>query len=263
MSVERIPPFRKRNFLGRAARNLTRWLSIDYFRSMKRRIWVLEQTIDMLLSSPAFVPDDATGFNGQAGRKRIFQSLARELPFDCLVETGTFVGNTSGWMHHVSRLPVFSSEINPRFHLLARKRLAAFHGIQLEHSNSADFLAKLAASPLKDQFVFFYLDAHWYQDLPLAAELNIISESWRRFVIMVDDFEVPRDGGYGFDDYGFGRSLTVGTFASLFERLSLATYFPTLPFELETGARSGCVVLGRKDSEEARILDRLDGLSRY
>jgi len=263
VSVDRIPPSRKKSFVARAGRNLTRWLSIDYFRSMKRRIWVLEQTMDTLLSSPAFVPDDATGFNGQAGRKRIFEALARELRFDCLVETGTFLGNTAGWMHHVSRLPVFSSEINPRFHLLARKRLAPFHGIQLELSHSVDFLAKLAASPLKDKLVFFYLDAHWYRDLPLATELRIISDGWRRFVIMVDDFEVPRDEGYGFDDYGFGRSLTVGAFRSHFERLSLATYFPTLPFELETGARSGCVVLGRKDSEEARVLDRLDGLCRY
>lgn len=263
VSVDRIPPFRKKNFLARVARNLTRWLSIDYFRSMKRRIWVLEQTVDMLLSSPAFDPDDATGFNGQAGRKRIFESLVRELRFDCFVETGTFVGNTAGWMHHVSKLPVFSSEINPRLHLLARKRLTSFRGIQLELSNSVDFLAKLAASPLKEKFVFFYLDAHWYKNLPLAAELNIISDGWRRFVIMVDDFEVPRDEGYGFDDYGFGRSLTVGTFRPLFERLSLATYFPTLPFVLETGARSGCVVLVRKDSEEARVLDRLDDLSRY
>ena len=262
MSVDPVPPFRKKSLLARTARNLTRWLSIGYFSSLKRRIWVLEQTLDTLLSSPTYVPDAAAGFNGQAGRKRIFESLARELQFDCMVETGTFVGNTAGWMHHVSRLPVYSSEINPRFHLLARKRLASFHDIHLELGTSVDFLAKLAESPLKEKFVFFYLDAHWYKDLPLASELRIISDCWRRFVVMVDDFEVPPDERYGFDDYGFGHSLTVRTFRPLFERLSLAMYFPTLPFELETGARSGCVVLVRKDSEEARVLDKLDGLRR-
>lgn len=263
VSVDPFPPFRKKSLLARTARNLTRWLSIGYFSSLKRRIWVLEQTLDTLLSSPTYVPDAAAGFNGQAGRKRIFESLARELRFDCIVETGTFVGDTAGWMHHVTGLPVYSSEINPRFHILARKRLESFQGIHLELGNSLDFLAKLAASPLKDKFIFFYLDAHWYRNLPLASELRIINDCWRRFVIMIDDFEVPRDEGYGFDDYGFGRSLTVGTFGLVFERLSLASYFPTLPSERETGARSGCVVLGRKNSNETRVLDTLYGLSRY
>jgi hypothetical protein len=239
-----------------------RWMSIDYFSSIKRRIWVLEQAMDALLANPAFVPGDATGFNAQAGRKHVFETLVRELRFDAIVETGTFLGDTAGWMHHVSRLPVTSSEINPRFHLLAKKRLEAFPDIRLALGNSLDFLARLAASPLQGRSVFFYLDAHWYKDLPLAAELAIIRDAWRQFVIMVDDFEVPGDPGYSFDDYGFGRTLSATTFAPHFRRLGLAAYYPTLPGERETGARSGCVVLAAEDSEQARVLDRLECLTR-
>ena len=262
MSADPAQRSRRKSPVARFVRNLTRWTSIDYFSSMKRRIWVLEQALDTLLASPAFVPDEATGFNGQAGRKRIFEALVRELRFEAIVETGTFMGNTAGWMHHVSKLPVRSSEINPRFHLLARKRLEAHRDIRLELGDSVGFLSGLAPSPLKDRFVFFYLDAHWYKSLPLAAELEIIRGAWPRFVAMVDDFEVPGDPGYAFDDYGFGRTLSAGTFGPLFERLGLGTYYPSLPSDRETGARSGCVVLAPKDSEAARVLDRLDFLRR-
>lgn len=263
MSVDRLASSRKKKSpLRRLLRNLTRWMSIDYFSSMKRRIGVLEQALDTMLASPVFVPGEATGFNGQAGRKRIFEALTRELRFDAIVETGSYMGNTAGWMHHVSKLPVRSSEINPRFHLVARKRLEAWPEIRLELGDSVSFLEQLAASPLKDRFVFFYLDAHWYKSLPLAAELGIIRRAWGRFVIMVDDFEVPGDDGYGFDDYGFGRTLSAGTFGPLFERLGLAVRYPALASGQETGARSGCVVLAPRDSREAGVLDRLDCLRR-
>jgi hypothetical protein len=255
-------PRKGRSPARRFLRNLGRWTSIGYFSAMKRRIWVLEQALDTLLASPSFVPGAETGFNGQAGRKHIFETLAQELGFEAIVETGTFVGNTAGWMHHVAHLPVVSSEINPRFHLLAKKRLEAFPAIRLELGNSLDFLARLAASPLKDRFVFFYLDAHWYKDLPLAEELAIIRQAWRRFVIMVDDFEAPGDPGYSFDDYGFGRALSVATFAPHFERLGLLAHYPALPGARETGARSGCVVLAAENSPEAAVLARLDCLRR-
>jgi hypothetical protein len=261
--VDRLASSRKKKSpLRRFLRNLTRWMSIGYFSSMKRRIGVLEQALDTLLASPAFVPGEATGFNGQAGRKRIFEALTRELRFDAIVETGSYMGNTAGWMHHVSKLPVRSSEINPRFHLVAKKRLEAWPDIRFELGDSVGFLEGLTASPLVERFVFFYLDAHWYKSLPLAAELGVIRSAWRRFVIMVDDFEVPGDAGYAFDDYGFGRTLSAGTFGAHFERLGLAVYYPALPSEQETGARSGCVVLAPKGSAEAGVLDRLDCLRR-
>jgi hypothetical protein len=55
--------------------------------------------------------------------------------------------------------------------------------------------------------VFFHLDAHWEGDLPLQEEIEIILGRFPNFLIMIDDFRVPGDSGYGFDDYGRGKML--------------------------------------------------------
>jgi hypothetical protein len=52
--------------------------------------------------------------------------------------------------------------------------------------------------------VFFYLDAHWYDDV-LAEEFDLIAEHWARYVVMIDDFVVPHDPGYEYDTYAAGR----------------------------------------------------------
>jgi len=254
-------PSRRRSPARRLLRNLTRWISIDYFKSMRRRIGDLEVAVDTLLFSPTFVFDESVGLNGQTGRKQIFRSLAKECRFDRIIETGTFIGDSAGWLQHVSGLPVYTSEINRRFHALACKRLATIPAVQLTLGNSVDFLRQLAESSDRGSFPFFYLDAHWYKDLPLARELQVICSNWEHFVIMVDDFEVPGDEGYRFDDYGFGRSLTVDAFRRTFERLSLQMYFPALPSRQETGACSGSIVLARKGSTEEKILDQLPELN--
>ena len=186
----------------------------------------------------------------------------RDGRFDAIVETGTYLGDTTGWMHHVTGLPMRTCEINRQFHLLACRRLATRKEIRLELGDSVDFLRGLAASPIAGQRVYFYLDAHWYESLPLGGELRLIAAHWRDFVVMVDDFEVPGDEGYGFDDYGFRRSLSMGCFAKVFHELGLSAHSPTLPSSQETGARSGCVLLAKEGSEAARQLDALPLLKR-
>jgi len=246
-----------RKYLRRLGRNLTRWTSVPYLKALKRRIGALETVVDVLLANPVYEPDPYTAFNGQIGRQRIFEKIVGPRRFDRIVETGTFIGNTAGWMNHVTGLPVHSSEINRQFHLLARKRLATRKDIHLELGDSVDCLRRVANSPLAGECVFFYLDAHWYDSLPLADELRLIAGHWRDFVVMVDDFEVPGDDGYGFDDYGFRRSLTIGCFGKVFRELELLAYSPALPSAQETGARSGCVVLAKKGSNAVKELDAI------
>jgi hypothetical protein len=226
-------------------------------RSLKRRTGALETIVHNLLDSPVYEPDPSTAFNGQIGRQSIFAKIVDQRRFDRIVETGTYLGNTAGWMNHVSGLPVHSSEINRHFHLLARKRLASRRDIKLEMGDSVDFLRRLTDSPLAGERVFFYLDAHWYESLPLADELRLIAGHWRDFVVMIDDFEVPGDDGYGFDDYGFRRSLTTGCFGKVFRELELLAYSPALPSAQETGARCGCVVLAKKGSSAVKELDAI------
>ena len=94
--------------------------------------------------------------------------------------------------------------------------------------------------------VFFYLDAHWA--LPLREEVQIISDTWSDIVILIDDFQVPDDPGYGFDDYGEGLRLTA-------EYLPEATWsryaalYPVASSRVETGKKRGCIVLVSKGLE--------------
>jgi hypothetical protein len=62
--------------------------------------------------------------------------------------------------------------------------------------------------------IFFYLDAHWSEDLPLADETEFIIRNLNTFTIMIDDFEVPRDSGFAYNDYGPGKHLSSRDFHS-------------------------------------------------
>jgi hypothetical protein len=88
----------------------------------------------------------------------------------------------------------------------------------------------------------FYLDAHWEEDLPLWEEIDLIFAEQPHAVIIVDDFRVPRDLGYGYDDYGWGKCLSA---SNLYEVTLIrpSLFFPNQPSGHETGVVRGCVVL--------------------
>jgi hypothetical protein len=108
--------------------------------------------------------------------------------------------------------------------------------------------------------VFFYLDAHWQEHLPLAEELEIIFTSWREAVVMVDDFKVP-GSDYAYDDYGPGKALTL-EYLDRLRHLELTPFFPAVPSELETGLKRGSVVLCREAIVTER-LSRIESLTIY
>ena len=61
---------------------------------------------------------------------------------------------------------------------------------------------------------------------------------------MIDDFEVPGDPGYGFDDYGPGKRLTAQYLPDE-DLAGWRRFYPSLPSSEETGARRGsCVLVG-------------------
>jgi hypothetical protein len=196
-------------------------------------------------------------FNGQCFRQLIFIDLMRVCRFEAIVETGTFRGSTTLFLSHNSNgVPVYSCEINPRFFELARRRLRALPNLHLYNLNSRDFLSGLSLP--KEAGIFFYLDAHWLDNLPLADESEFVIRNFDTFAIMIDDFEVPDDPGYKFDDYGPGKRLSLRDFP--FHKDSrLKTYFPSRPASQESGIRRGCTVLVSPNLKGA--VDSLDCLS--
>lgn len=181
-------------------------------------------------------------FNGQTFRREAYMEIMRALPRDAIIETGTFLGTTTEFFAE-SGLPVYTVESNPRFFAFASLRLRRFRPrVVLVEGNSVTFLEKLARdAALERKLLFFYLDAHWYEHLPLREELSIIFSRWKNAVVLVDDFQVPGET-YEFDDYGPGKALTMDYIKSI-PGLELSAFFPVQPAEKETGLRRGWVVL--------------------
>jgi hypothetical protein len=94
---------------------------------------------------------------------------------------------------------------NKRFAAFAARRLREHSNVRVVPMDSVGGLRSLAQDTFRNDTVFYYLDAHWEDHLPLAEELAVITEQSRRAIILVDDFAVDGDPHYGFDDYGAGK----------------------------------------------------------
>lgn len=187
-------------------------------------------------------------FNGQAGRCLLFAQLVDRLAPACIVETGTFRGTTTEWMS-AFQIPVFTVEAQDDHFGFSRARLGHIANVHLEQGDSRAFLRTLLAGPLAARTTeasLVYLDAHWKDDLPLAEELDIVFSALPRAVVMIDDFAVPDEPQYGYDDYGPGKALVADYIAPAVQRFGLGVYYPSLPASEETGSRRGCVVLARR-----------------
>jgi hypothetical protein len=185
-------------------------------------------------------------FNGQERRQTLFDQLLQELKIVTVVETGTFRGTTTDYMAKAG-LPVFSCEFHPRYFYYSLLRLANIPNVRLERADSRCFLRELFdENRLPPGPALFYLDAHWERDLPLWEEVDQIFSRHPSPVIMVDDFRVPTDSGFAYDDYGRGKCLSV---TNLHEAVTArpAMFFPRYASAHETGARRGCVVLAQGD----------------
>ena len=201
-------------------------------------------------------------FNGQAFRQRLFAELCSRVAFAAIVETGTYRGSTTAYFRQTARVPVHSFESVPRHHGFARARLWRGRGVHLHLGDSRAGIAALAASDARPRgAVFFYLDAHWGGDLPLREEVDLAFAHWRQAVAMIDDFAVPDDPGYGFDDYGPDRALTL-TYLGARAAPPTAIWFPACASREETGERRGCVVLAR-DAEVIRRIEPMQTLRRW
>lgn len=195
--------------------------------------------------------------NGQTGRRAIFEELLR-IGFDSVLETGTYRGVTTEWLAERFEGPIASCELEKIYFRQAQSRLAKHSNVTLNLLDSRQFLQKyLSATPPAEK-VFIYLDAHWKNDLPLAQELEIIDKSDLQVVIAIDDFRVPGDPGYAFDDYGPGKALTIDMLEFLKHR-GYRIYFPSLPSSLEDGSKRGVCVLSRSMTDELDGCDLLRG----
>jgi predicted O-methyltransferase YrrM len=194
-------------------------------------------------------------FNGQCFRQLIFIDLNRACRFEAIVETGTYVGCTTQFLARNTSVPVHTVENNAKDFQVARRHLKLYPSVHAVQANSVDFLSSLPLA--QETKAFFYLDAHWEGYLPLAEEVEIVLSRFKHFVIMIDDFGVPGDEGYTYDDYGPGKRLSLRDFP-FHKDPRVKVFTPSRHSSQESGARRGCIVLASLSL--AASVDSLDSL---
>ena len=199
-------------------------------------------------------------FNGQIRRSELFLAMLSACEPSAIIETGTYTGSSTEFMAKASRRPVYSVEADRRNFGFARMRLIRYRNVKLSLGDSREFLTQFVerySTRYAERPLLFYLDAHWGEDLPLSDELKIVFSSLPRAIVMIDDFQVPGDAGYTFDDYGPGRMLTHDYIAPLVAQHQLTEFYPKAPSVTDSGRRRGCVVLAR----DLRLVDALSRIS--
>ena len=135
-------------------------------------------------------------FNGDTIIFETIKKLIAKYNIKNFIETGTYLGQTTGAMAQVVE-NVYSCEINVNYFEQAKENLKSFSNITLFNTSSKQFLENVL--PVIQQPALFFLDAHWQEHNPLVDELKVIAENkFCNSIITIHDFQVP-EKDFGFD----------------------------------------------------------------
>ena len=178
-------------------------------------------------------------FNGQQARLGAIRSLIVNFWPDAFIETGTFIRSTTRFFSG-NGVPVYIAELKRSFWFLSTLRLGSGSDAVLMRAEYVAILRWLAeVRPFERPLV--YLDAHWWSDITVESELNILFDAWPDVLVIVGDFRVDSDPGYAYDDY---KGVTLSLEDIMIPPATTAA-FPALPAAEETGARRGTLYLAR------------------
>jgi len=185
------------------------------------------------------------GFNRETIRAYISWRLHHHFGCTSFIETGTFYGRTTAFVSKVFQTPVFTSEINRTHHIVSKANLLLSKEIDSRLCSSPDLLRELCGTPRIGENPMFYLDAHWYDYMPLTEELQIISDQCQRAVVLIDDFHQPHEARFLYDEYpGIRIDLDLVDAAVNPIRDDVSIYLPNYSPDLDpTGKGIGFAVV--------------------
>lgn len=209
---------------------------------VNRSLFIMEKAQIALARGPLEGANAESAFNAQSFRRKMFDTIVEAQSFDFIAETGTFLGDTTAYLHAKGNVSVHTSEIHPVLAASAAFRLSRMPGIVVRNEDSRAMLRYLRSVFPEDRKGFLYLDAHWLDDLPLGEEIDLVGSYWREFAIMVDDFMVPGDPGYLYDGIR-GQPLSAVLIADIVKKHDLLLRYPALPSSQEGGMKRGSVII--------------------
>jgi hypothetical protein len=198
--------------------------------------------------------------NGMTSRLEAVRQIIFGLGVEQIVETGTYRGVTAEWFAQFG-IPFETVEFSERYFAFSKIRLRHYSNAKISCDASVHYLQnRVKDASLRDAVTLFYLDAHWLE-LPLQDELELIFSNYDNAAVLIDDFKVADDEGYGFDNYGPGKAITL-EYVLKCRLPPLSVFFPTTKADQETGWKRGWVVLTSNEAI-ARKLCEINLLRRY
>lgn len=181
--------------------------------------------------------------NGQKNRLRTAYLLAGFLRPTHAIETGTYLGTTTQYLTSMVTSKTYSIEVNQKYIDIAKKRLSSevqTKAVELILGNSKieiiNILNKLDPDGHR---ILVYLDAHWSDYVPLKEEIQSLLDWGGVFIAIIDDFMIPSDAGYGYDQYlNYRIDASQVPFS---EKISV--WVPSEPSTSESGSKRGTAYL--------------------
>jgi cephalosporin hydroxylase len=199
--------------------------------------------------------------NGQKQRIKILKHIFKKIRFKTIIETGCYQGSSLIFFSNFAN-KVIGCDTNKYFTLIARYRCKNIKNIEIHKKNSIQLLNKFFQK--KDNInnnCFYFLDAHCiYEFNPLIKELEIIL-SKKKYLVLIDDFNVPFDFGYGYDS-DFGKILDLSYIKNTINKFKPEIFFPRIKSKYETGLKRGYVFLA-KGYENIKILNKSKNIIKY
>ena len=168
--------------------------------------------------------------------------LVSHLRIEQFVELPHIKGTTTEFLAESSRRTSVHGGITPTVLLRPRTQIRLeYPSVTVQLGDSRSFLRHMASNEALCGAPYpLLLRRSLGTRHTFAGRVAVILNAWRDAVVVIDDFEVPGDSGYAFDDYGMGRRICIDY---LPEMPGWILFFPSVHSGLETGARRGCAVV--------------------
>ena len=145
----------------------------------------------------------AAPFMGDVILTTTIEMLLQQDNIKYFVETGTYLGHTTYYLGgRYPALQIATIENNVDFYKASHTILNQLANVQQHLGDSVKVLNQLLLNDLRDvrnETVLFFLDAHWYEYLPLPDEIQLINKNLSRAIMVIHDFQIPERDDYGFD----------------------------------------------------------------
>jgi hypothetical protein len=167
------------------------------------------------------------GFHGDAYLIEIAHHLLGKS--SCFIETGANVGSTLAYVaRNFPRVHCLSCEPDLQAYQVAGANVASFPNVELFNETSQQFIDRLnLRKQIFDRQCVFWLDAHGFGfEWPLRAEIEFITHRFESGYILIDDFLVPGQNQFKYDEYK-GQTCSFEFIKNAIkENLQYVLYYP-------------------------------------